>query len=190
VAEGGPEFLIPREATQEVFLHPSDPQWAELGRAEEERIRGVLSGLTVQVHHVGSTSVPGLAAKPLLDLLLVVPDAGDEDSYVPALEAAGYAFHVREVGWHEHRFFKRGTPHFADHDITRDGVPKVNLHVFPQHSDEPRRMLLFRDRLRMNPEDRELYERTKRELAGRQWATVQDYADAKTSVVHQILSRA
>jgi GrpB-like predicted nucleotidyltransferase (UPF0157 family) len=190
VTEGEPEFLIPREQTRRVFLVEPDPSWAGLGAAEAARVRAALSGLDVQVHHVGSTSVPGLAAKPLLDLLLTVPDATDEDSYAPALQAAGYAFHIREADWHEHRLFKRGTPHFADHHIVRDGVPKVNLHVFPAASDEPGRMLLFRDWLRTHPEDRELYERAKRDLAGQEWSVVQDYADAKTSVVREILSRA
>jgi GrpB-like predicted nucleotidyltransferase (UPF0157 family) len=190
VADAGPEFLIPREQVQRVILDEPDPAWAELGVTEAARVRAAIPGLDVQVQHVGSTSVPGLAAKPLLDLLLTVPDATDEDSYAPALQAAGYAFHVREPDWHQHRLFKRGTPHFSGHGITRDGVPKVNLHVFPATSDEPRRMLLFRDWLRAHPEDRKLYERAKRDLAGREWTIVQDYADAKTAVVREILSRA
>ena len=173
-----------------MLLDEPDTSWAELGAAEAERIRSELAGRAVDVQHVGSTSVPGLAAKPLLDLLLTVSDAADEDSYAPVLQAAGYAFHVREPGWHEHRLFKRGTPHFADRGITRDGIPKVNLHVFPAASDEPVRMLLFRDWLRAHPEDRALYERTKRELAAQEWTVVQDYADAKTAVVRDILSRA
>jgi GrpB-like predicted nucleotidyltransferase (UPF0157 family) len=190
VTDGEAEFLVAREQVERVFLHEPDPSWAELGAAEAARVRAALAGLDVQVQHVGSTSVPDLAAKPVLDLLLTVPDATDESSYAPALVASGYAFHVREPDWHQHRLFKRGTPHFSDHGITRDGVPKVNLHVFPATSDEPRRMLLFRDWLRTHPDDRELYEATKRGLAQREWTVVQDYADAKTSVVHEILRRA
>jgi GrpB-like predicted nucleotidyltransferase (UPF0157 family) len=185
-----PHFLIPRERTRRVFLVEPDPAWAALGAAEAERVRDALDGLVAEVHHVGSTSVPGLAAKPLIDLLVTVPDAADEDSYAPALQGAGYSFHVREPGWHEHRLFKRGTPHFADDRITHDGVPKVNLHVFPRGADEPARMLLFRDWLRTHPADRDLYERTKRGLAGREWSVVQEYADAKTTVVREILARA
>lgn len=186
----GTEYLIPREATRRVVLVDPDPVWAALGAAEVERVRAALAERAVGVHHVGSTSVPGLAAKPLLDLLVTVPDAADEPSYVPTLVGLGYAFHVREPGWHEHRLLKRGTPHTADDCISNDGVPKVNLHVFPQGSDEPRRMLLFRDRLRSHPADRERYERAKRELAAREWRFVQEYADAKTEVVLDILSHA
>lgn len=184
------EFLIPREQAHRVFLEEPGDTWSVLGAAEVERVRSALVGRAVDVQHVGSTSVPGLAAKPLLDLLVTVVDAADEESYAPALQAAGYAFHVREPGWHEHRLFKRATPHFTDHEITRDGVPKVNLHVFPAASDEPAAMVRFRDWLRTHPEDRALYERTKRDLATQEWGVVQDYADAKTAVVRDILRRA
>ena len=106
----------------------------------------------LQLDHVGSTSVPGLAAKPLIDINLVVADTTDEGAYVPKLEASGYVLRVREPDWYEHRMLR-------GHD------PPVNLHVFPPGCEEVERMLVFRDRLRSNAEDRELYERTKRELA-------------------------
>jgi GrpB protein/Actinobacteria/chloroflexi VLRF1 release factor len=126
---------------------------------------------------VGSTSVPGLAAKPILDILLLVEDSSVEDTYAPALQATGYTFHLREPRWHEHRLFKAEEP-------------KVNLHVFSAGSAEAFRMLAFRDWLRNHPDDRHLYEATKRQLAVRQWAHVQDYADAKSAVVDEILRRA
>lgn len=129
------------------------------------------------MEHVGSTSVQGLAAKPIIDILLLVSDPSDEDAYVPQLEAAGYLLHGREPGWHQHRLL-RGTE------------PPANVHVFAIGSSEVERMLLFRDRLRAHPDERELYERTKRELAARQWGYVQDYADAKSQVVEEIIARA
>jgi GrpB-like predicted nucleotidyltransferase (UPF0157 family) len=105
-----------------------------------------------------------------------VADSADEAAYVPALEAAGYVLHIRESGWHQHRLLKGpGT--------------NVNLHVFSSGDPEIERMLRFRDRLRTNRADRELYERTKRALAGRRWPYVQDYADAKTAVVEEIMAR-
>jgi GrpB-like predicted nucleotidyltransferase (UPF0157 family) len=131
----------------------------------------------VQVEHVGSTSVPGLAAKPVIDIVLVVADSADEAGYLPDLETAGYVLQFREPDWHEHRFLR-------DHD------PDVQVHVFSVGSPEVERMLLFRDRLRAVPEERELYQRTKRELAARRWDYVQDYADAKSTVVEEIISRA
>jgi GrpB-like predicted nucleotidyltransferase (UPF0157 family) len=129
------------------------------------------------LEHVGSTSVPGLAAKPRIDAVLVVRDSSDEPAYVPALEAAGYILRIRDPKWHEHRVLKG-----PDTDL--------NLHVFSSDCVEIDRMVRFRDWLRAWPEDRELYERTKRELAAHKWEYVQGYADAKTDVVERILSRA
>ncbi len=122
--------------------------------------------------------MPGLAAKPVIDVILVVADSADEAGYVPALEAAGYRLHFREPAWHEHRFLVGHQPR------------AIQIHVFTVGSTEVQRMVLFRDRLRACPSDRDLYERTKRSLAAHQWSYAQDYADAKASVVEQIMSRA
>jgi GrpB-like predicted nucleotidyltransferase (UPF0157 family) len=161
----------------QITLVEYDDAWPRLFAREAERVRTALGDRVIRLEHVGSTSVPGLAAKPLIDILLVVADTADEAAYVPALEAAGYVLRIREPGWFEHRLFKG-----PDTD--------VNLHVFSQGCPEGDRMLLFRDWLRANPEDRELYERTKRELAQRTWKHVQNYADAKTAVVRTIMARA
>ncbi|WP_434444639.1 GrpB family protein [Lentzea sp. E54] len=160
-----------------VVLAEYDSAWPRWYAAEEAKIRSALGGGIVLLEHCGSTSVPGLAAKPLIDILLVVPDSRDEDAYVPALVRAGYYLRLREPGWHEHRLLK-GT------------VPNVNLHVFSPGCEEVDRMLVFRDRLRTHPRDREEYERVKRALAGRTWRRVQDYADEKTRVVERIILRA
>ncbi len=140
-------------------------------------MREALGDAALEIHHVGSTSVPGLAAKPLIDVDLVVADTTDEDAYVPPLEVLGYELRVREPDWFEHR-------------MLRGFDPPVNLHVFPQGCEEVERMLLFRDWLRSHPEDREVYERTKRELAAQEWKYVQNYADAKGAVVAEIMARA
>jgi len=116
-------------------------------------------------------------AKPIIDILLVVADSADEPSYVPALEAAGYVLRIRQPGWHQHRLFKGPDTN-------------VHLHVFTQGSEEIRRTLLLRDSLRTNKADRELYTRTKRGLASKEWKYVQNYADAKSDVVKAILERA
>ena len=160
-----------------VVLAEPDPAWADSFLVEAARIKTALGGKDVEVHHVGSTSVPGLAAKPILDIVLLVEDSAVEHSYAPDLQAVGYSFHVREPHWHQHRLFKGDNP-------------RVNLHVFTSGSAEAARMLAFRDWLRNHPSDRRLYERTKRDLATRQWAYVQDYADAKSTVVNEILLRA
>lgn len=160
-----------------VHLGEYDPAWPHLFAREAERIRAALSKRALTVEHVGSTSVPQLAAKPIIDILLVVANSADESTYVPDLEAAGYVLHIREPEWHEHRLFKGPDTN-------------INLHVYTQGDTEIDRMLRFRDWLRAHPEDRQLYERTKRELAGRTWAYVQNYADAKTTVVEEIMARA
>jgi GrpB-like predicted nucleotidyltransferase (UPF0157 family) len=121
--------------------------------------------------------VLGLAAKPIIDIVLVVADSADEVAYVPALEAAGYMLSIREPEWYQHRML-RGTN------------PTVNLHVFSVGCEEVDTMLLMRDWLRENDADRELYARTKRELAQKNWTYMQNYADAKTEVVRAILARA
>jgi GrpB-like predicted nucleotidyltransferase (UPF0157 family) len=154
-----------------------DPEWPRLFEREAKRIQASLGDRVLLLEHVGSTSVPGLAAKPKIDVLLVVANSADEPAYIPTLEAAGYVLRVREPDWYEHRMFKG-----PDTD--------VNLHVFSQGCLEINRMLLFRDWLRSNASDRHLYERTKRELARKDWKYMQNYADAKTSVVEEILIRA
>lgn len=121
----------------------------------------------VAVHHVGSTSVPGLAAKPIVDILVVVADSSDERSYLPALELAGYVLRVREPDWHQHR-------------MLRAPEKDVHIHVFSADSPEIRRNLLFRDRLRSHHADRKRYEETKRRLASQSWPDMNAYAAAKT----------
>jgi GrpB-like predicted nucleotidyltransferase (UPF0157 family) len=167
----------PAPARAKVVLADYDPEWPRLFEQAAARIRAALGDSALRVEHTGSTSVPGLAAKPIIDIVLVVDDTTDEAAYVPALEAAGYVLRVREPDWFEHRMF-------------RGNDPDVNLHVFPRGCEEVERMVAFREHLRRDVADRELYERTKRELAAHDWGFVQNYADAKSGVVAEILSRA
>ena len=160
-----------------VVLADPDPGWPDTAARMVAGIREALDDRALLVQHVGSTSVLQLPAKPLLDLVLTVADPADEEAYVPALTDAGYALHIREPEWHAHRLLKRGGP-------------DVNLHVFADGSEEVDRMLAFRDHLREDPRDRELYAATKSELASLIWEHVQDYADAKSEVVADIMARA
>jgi len=162
--------------SSQIQITDYDPLWPEVFRGEAGRIRTLLGCRALQVEHTGSTSVPGLAAKPIIDILLVVADSSDEPAYVPTLERASYSLRIREPNWHEHRMFKGPA---AD----------INLHVFSSGCPEINRILNFRDWLRSNAADRDLYERTKRDLARKEWADVQDYADAKTALIEQILAR-
>ena len=167
--------LRPHDAP--VVLAEYDPGWPAVYEREAARIRAVLGDLVQLLEHVGSTSVPGLAAKPRIDILLIVPDSADEPAYVPAMVAAGYVLRIREPDWHEHRVFKG-----PDTD--------VNVHMFSPGCPEIARMLTFRDWLRTHDADRARYEAAKRDLARRTWHHVQDYADAKTAIVESILATA
>jgi GrpB-like predicted nucleotidyltransferase (UPF0157 family) len=167
----------PPRLTGKLQVVDYDPAWPGLFAREADRVRAVLGDRVSQLEHIGSTSVPGLAAKPIIDMLLVVPDPGDEPAYLPDLEAAGYVLVIREPDWYQHRCFKG-----PDTD--------VNLHVYPPGCPEIERYLLFRDRLRHDPAERARYQRVKRELAERDWTYVQQYADAKTEVVEAIIARA
>ena len=165
----------PHNAT--IVLAPHDPEWSTLYASEEPKIRGALGSGLLVLEHVGSTSIPQISAKPVIDIVLAVKDSSDERAYVPALEAQGYRLHIREPDWHQHRLLKGDRP-------------RVNLHVFTVGSKEIARMIAFRDRCKLHPEERALYERTKRVLASRVWRHVQHYANAKGDVVEEILARA
>lgn len=160
-----------------IELAEYDPAWPAWFRQEAARIRSALGVRAVMVEHVGSTSVPDLVAKPRIDILLIVPDSAVEASYVPDLEGAGHRLVIREPEWHEHRVLKG-----PDTD--------TNVHVFSPGCSEIERMVGFRDWLRSHDADRELYAAAKRDLAMRTWRWVQDYADAKTDVVEEIMARA
>lgn len=174
-----------READLEVEFHgapshvpdaltPYDEAWATAYAEHETRIRNALGDSALSVEHIGSTSVPGLAAKPIVDVLVTVPDLVDEAAYLPALLDAGYELRVREPG----------------HRLVRP--PGLDAHVHVLEPDDPAAedYLLFRDQLRRDPSDRALYEQTKRDLISRDWASMDAYADAKTEVVEAIKARA
>jgi len=171
------EIIIGEVEPQAIVVVDYDPAWPGRFRREEAKIRAALGEAALSVEHIGSTSVPGLAAKPIVDILLVVEDSGEEASYLPALEKAGYVLRVREPDFHEHRMFR--TPE-----------KDVHLHVYSAGSPEIERYLLLRDRLRENGKERDLYVRTKRELARRDWPSMQHYAEAKTGVIEGIIARA
>lgn len=161
----------------QITLLDYDPKWPELFEREAKRIYSILGDKVLQLEHVGSTSVPGLCAKPIIDMLLVVKDSTDESAYVPDLENSRYVLRIRETNWYEHRLFKG-----PDTDI--------NLHVFSRGCPEIERMLRFRDWLKNNRDDRDKYARVKHDLAKQQWKYVQDYADAKSAIVQEIMERA
>lgn len=163
----------------DVTVVEPDPTWPEQAARLVTVVEAALAGASAAVEHVGSTSVPGLAAKPLIDLLLTVPDPDDEDAYVPALREQGFTLVVREPWWQGHR-------------LLRHAAPRTNLHVFPADSAEAARMRLFRDWLRTHPDDRALYADAKRAASAAATGAgehVMQYNARKQAVVRDIYAR-
>ncbi len=168
------QVLIGGREKRPIVIADYDSEWPRRFETEHRRIRRALGPVALRVEHIGSTSVPGLAAKPIVDILLTVADPDDEDVLVAALEPAGYELRVREPG---HRMFR--TPE-------RD----VHLHVWRDSDPEVGRHLRFRDHLRVAGSDRAAYEQLKRDLARREWNDMNYYAEAKTELIQAILGRA
>jgi GrpB-like predicted nucleotidyltransferase (UPF0157 family) len=157
-----------------------DPAWPRWYAVMAGRIRDALGWRALQLDHVGSTSVPGLAAKPIIDIDLTVADPGREQDYLPVLEAIGFRLVIREPWWYGHR------------SLVADG-PRCNLHVFGFDSPELVRHRLFRDWLRGNPDDRDRYADAKRQAAAEANAAgenVMRYNARKQQVVRDIYHRA
>jgi GrpB-like predicted nucleotidyltransferase (UPF0157 family) len=162
---------------REIKIVDYNEEWPMKFDAHARVIAGALGKAALRIEHVGSTSVPGLAAKPIIDILVVVQDSADELTYLPRLEVAGYVLRVREPEWNEHRMFRT---HGGD----------VHVHIYSDGCLEIQRVLTFRDHLRININDRRRYEQTKRELAAREWSDMNEYADAKSGVIESIIAAA
>ncbi len=159
-----------------VEVVPYDAGWPRRYSAVEARVRGALGDQVLALEHVGSTSVPGLAAKPVIDAVLTVADPADEAAYVPPLEADGFVLRVREPDWEEHRMLTRPDR-------------SVNLHVFGPGAVETQRQLCFRNWLRGHVDDRDAYGALKTELGGRGFTRVMDYNNLKYALVYDIHER-
>ena len=171
------EILIGGNEKREIVIVDYDAHWPEKFKEQARIVERALGKNALAIEHVGSTSVPNLAAKPIIDILVVVEDSALEGSYLPALAEAGYVLRVREPDWHQHRMFR--TP-----DLD------VHVHIFSVGCVEIRRLLAFRDRLKSSAEDCSLYESVKRTLAQENWPDMNAYALAKSDVVEQIIIRA
>lgn len=149
--------------------------WPQRYATLADGIRSALGDAVLYLAHVGSTSVPGLAAKDVVDIDLEVADPRDEAAYVPALAAAGWRHVVREPSWHEHR-------------ALRHADPAANLHVFGPDCPETVRHRMFRDWLREHADDRAVYEQAKRDAVPG-GGTMMDYNARKQDVVRAIYDR-
>jgi GrpB-like predicted nucleotidyltransferase (UPF0157 family) len=166
--------LIGGREKRAIVIADYDPSWPTRFARERERIRAALGAVALRIEHIGSTSVAGLAAKPIIDVLVTVKDPEDDPVLVPAFEAAGYALRVTEPA---HRMF-------------RTGPGDVHVHVWAEADPEVARVLAFRSWLRQHPHDCLAYERLKRALALREWEDMNDYAEAKSELIATILAKA
>ena len=169
--------LIGGKEKREIRIVNYDAAWPKKYEANARVIADAIGASALRIEHIGSTSVPGLAAKDIIDILVVVQDSANESAYRPQLEAVGYILRVRESEWNEHRMF-------------RTQEKDVHVHIYSSGCPEIERNLSFRDRLRRNIDDRRRYEQTKRELATKEWSDMNEYAEAKSTVIESILNTA
>ena len=165
--------------TKKVEVLPYDPAWQARFEELVQHLLSILAGRDVHVEHVGSTSVPGLAAKPILDVDVVLQNGTDFEQVKAALEADGY-YHVGDLGIAGREAFKYDSkPEFMPH----------HLYVLLDNSEELRRHLTFRDWLRSHPEDREAYAQVKITAARQFPGDISAYIDAKSGVIFDIYQR-
>jgi GrpB-like predicted nucleotidyltransferase (UPF0157 family) len=176
---GADPWVQGKGPSTDISIAEPDPAWPSNFERLASSIRQALGDVALSVEHVGSTSVPDLPAKPIIDIDITVRDPDDEDSYIPALLVLGLVHTVREPWWHGHR-------------ALRGPDPRCNIHVFAPTSPEVVRHRLFRDWLKDHPEDRAVYAAAKREasaVTNAEGGHVMDYNARKEEVVHAIYDR-
>jgi GrpB-like predicted nucleotidyltransferase (UPF0157 family) len=162
---------------EQVVVTEPDPAWPGWFARVADRVRGALGERVLSLDHVGSTAVPGLPAKPVVDADLVVAASADEEAWLPALEAVGFELRVREPAWEEHR-------------VVKGQDPVVNLHVWSPGSQEVQRHLAFRDWLRTHADDRAAYGEVKRRITGRHdLDDAMAYNNLKAAFVYDLYER-
>ena len=176
-ASSDESILIGGVEKREIRIVDYDHDWPAQYETHAKIITDGLGNSLLRIEHIGSTSVVELAAKPIIDILAVMADSADEASYLPELQAAGSKLRVREPNFHEHRMLRTPARH-------------MHVHVYSQRAPEILRILIFRDRLRSNAEDRKRYEGVKRRLATQSWSDMNAYADAKTDIIESIMKTA
>jgi GrpB-like predicted nucleotidyltransferase (UPF0157 family) len=159
----------------ELYLLDYQPAWPRLFEEEAERIRAACGDRLVGIEHIGSTSIPGLAAKPILDIMPLLVSFEEGFDIVPNMEGLGYEY-KGEYGIPRRHYFVKGTPRTH------------HVHMYEADDDEVVRHLLFRDYLREYADTAAEYESLKRRLAAE--VPREDYPEAKTGFVAQVLARA
>lgn len=159
----------------EVRVVSPDPAWAGIYEDEARRLRAALKQLDVEVHHIGSTSIQGICAKPIIDILLVVPDLATFDSHVEAVCALGYEA-LGEFGIPGRRYFRKNSP---------NGVRTHQIHSFERNSLGARRHLAFRDYMNSHSNAADAYSSLKQRLAKEFPSDIQAYMSGKDAFIKQ-----
>jgi GrpB-like predicted nucleotidyltransferase (UPF0157 family) len=162
-----------------VELAEPDARWPARFEDEAAKIRAALGDLVSRIEHIGSTSVPGMPAKPVIDIQVSLTSLAPRDAWRAPLVAAGYRYRL-DPSTIEHEFVHRDA---------HDGARLVNVHLCPSGSRWEARHLWFRDRLRSSESDREAYARLKRELAATHRRDMHTYADRKTTFIRGLEAR-
>ncbi len=163
-----------------IVLAPYNPEWPDMFAAERDRLRAPL-GPEIRIEHIGSTAVPGLAAKPVIDIMAGLPDFSGADALVPGVVALGYR-HIREyeAAMPFRRFFTRD----------QNGARAFHVHMVQAGGEFWERHLLFRDFLRSHPDTAREYAGMKAGFAEREWENGNAYAEAKTPFIREMERRA
>lgn len=159
-----------------IYMVSHDPKWRQLFQQEAEQLTAVLGSSVAAVHHIGSTAIPTIYAKPVLDLLLVVQDLAALDTKQPRMEALGYEA-LGEFGIPGRRYFRRDN---------LSGERTHQVHVFENDSPQIKRHLAFRDYLINRPETAQEYSDLKRELAAKHPEDIELYMDGKDEFIQEI----
>ncbi|MFT2112746.1 GrpB family protein [Marinomonas sp. 2405UD68-3] len=171
------EVLIGGIEKVEIKIVQHQVEWKNIFSFHRNAIEEALGEKALLIEHIGSTSVPGLAAKPIIDIVVAVKDAADERDYLGALISAGYQLRVRE-------------PDFFQHRMVRTPKRDTHIHIFSEGCGEIEKYLLLRDYLRNKKEARDEYEQVKLAFSKQSWTDMNAYADAKGLVIQKLLHEA
>lgn len=170
-------FLRPKDK-EDIKLLPHDPHWITLVQHETKQLKKYFGDDLLEVHHIGSTAIPHIAAKPIIDLIPVITDINKIDALSAALEANGYIA-MGEFGLPQRRFFKKTTPEI-----------KYHLHMWPKGHPEITRHVLFCDYLKKHPKEAYAYEDLKKSLAAQYPDDIENYCWGKETFIRAIEKRA
>lgn len=161
--------------TRIIEVVPHNPSWTHQYALEAALMRAIFGETILAIHHIGSTAIPGIKAKPVIDIMIAVKDIAAVEAYHPAMVAAGYTPRG-EAGVPNRRFFRKDT----------NGLRSHHVHIYPQGDPNLARQLNFRDYLRAHPAEAQTYSQLKEKLAAEFRTDSVRYTEGKTDFVERI----